>query len=316
MIKRPWRLCAALLAKAVLLGVLSLAASYFPAPAPAVAAQDDVEYNGKLYCTVMFPLSLDYPGTIEKVLVAPGDQVKAGQVLARYRLKDEAALGILGYLDMGRVTATELSIAGNDEDALKIREEYAAARRLSAAQIGSAEHLNRLQQNLELLRKQKALLERRLESDKRDLLMRRKVIKDKLGVAVEGNNIPEYGELRSPQAGEALLIDPSLREGMLLHGPLHSAVTLARTNPMEVRTQVFESEIPRLKVGGKAVVRVVSLDERKYDGVITRIDRSPGSMSVESPSYYNVHVEIANDDGKLRPGFKALVRFVPESKGQ
>ncbi len=313
MSKTFWRLCVALPAAAVLLGALAMPV-FFSLPARA-QRQDDVEYNGKVYCTVMFPIFLEYPGTVEKVLVTPGDQVAAGQVLARWRLKDEAALSILNYLDMGRITTTEISLTKNGNDLLALREEYAAAKRLSAAQVGSTDRLGYMQQNLELLRKQKALLERQLESDKRDLLMRRKVVQDKLGVAVEGNGIPEYGELRSPQVGEVLLIDPNLREGMLLTGPIN-AVTLARTNPMEVRTQVFEAEIPRLEVGGKAVVKVVSLEERTYDGVISLIDRSPGSMAVESPSYYNVHVEIPNNDGKLRPGFKVLVRFVSESKAQ
>jgi multidrug efflux pump subunit AcrA (membrane-fusion protein) len=310
MLKMPRRLWSALLVKAALLGTLALYAL-----APRAHAAENLEYNGKLYCPVEYTLHVEYPGVVEEVLATPGDRVREGQVLARYRLKPDAALSILGYLDRERIRATESTLMNSTISILEQEEEYAAARRLSSVQMGSAERLGRLRKTLNLTRQQKVLTENKLKDDKESFRLRQAVIKEKLGVAVEEDATPEFGELLSPKAGEVLLMDPSLREGMVLHGPLMYAVTLAGTNPMEVRTQVYEAEIPSLRLDGKAEVKVMSLDERVYEGRITFIDHSPGAIAVETPSYYTVRLEIPNDDGALRPGFKVVVRFVQDKEG-
>ena len=279
---------------------------------PAAAEDDDAGHTGKVFSPVSHSISLDYAGAIEDVLVSPGDKVRAGQALARYRLKDETVLNILTYLNLQQtILNTQVEIAKTEQEAVTAREEYEAARRLSAAQMGSAERLNRLKKTLDLLQRQKTLLAQRMEADKKALQAKREIVKRKLGKAVEGTDVPEYGELLTPLAGEVVYVNPSLRTGMLLDA-LPSAVTVAQTNPMEVRTRVFEADVPELRIGGKAKVRIVSLDNRAYDGVITSIDRSPEDMAVDRPSYYGVRVEIPNDDGKLRAGFKATVDFVKE----
>ena len=310
MLKTPRRLWPALLTRVALVGTFAVYAL-----APRALAAEDLEYNGKLYCPVVYTLHVEYPGVVEKVLATAGDQVREGQVLARYRLKPDAALSILGYLNRERVRATGAALMNFTISILAQKEEYAAARRLSSIQMGSAERLGRLRKNLDLTRRQKALTEERLKDDKEDYRLRQEGIREKLGVAVDEGATPEFGELLSPRAGEVLLMDPSLREGMVLHWPLMNAVTLAKTNPMEVRTQVFEAEIPSLRMGGKAEVKVISLDERVYEGRITFIDHSPGAIAVETPSYYTVRLEIPNDDGALRPGFKAVVRFAQDKEG-
>ena len=279
---------------------------------PAAAEDDDAGHTGKVFSPVLYNISLEYAGAVEEVLVSPGDKVRAGQVLARYRLKDETVLNILTYLNLQQtVLNTQVEIAKAEKEAVTTREEYEAAKRLSAAQMGSAERLNRLKKTLDLLQRQKTLLTQSMEIDKKALQARREIVKRKLGKAVEGSDVPEYGELLTPLAGEVVYVNPSLRKGMILDS-LPFAATVAQTNPMEVRTRVFEADVPELRIGGKAKVRIVSLDSRAYDGVITSIDRSPEDMAVDRPSYYGVRVEIPNADGKLRAGFKATVDFVKE----
>lgn len=304
-----WRYFAATPLKGLLLGFFAALWMFCP---PAAAAEEDAGHTGKIFSPVLYSVSLEYAGTIEEVLVAPGDKVQAGQVLARYRLKDDTVLNILTYLELQQtILNTQIEIARVEKEALTVREDYETARRLSAAHMGSAERLNRLRKTLDLLQRQKNLHAQGMEINKKTLQARRAIVKRKLGKAVEDTDIPEYGELISPLAGEVVYVHPSLRKGMILDS-LASAVTVARTNPMEVRTRVFEAEIPGLRIGGKAKVKVLSLDSRTYDGVITSIDRSPEDTAVDRPSYYGVRIEIPNDDGKLRAGFKTVVEFVPE----
>ena len=294
--------------RALVMACLFIAAGFF---VPASAGAEDAGHNGKVFCPIIYAIPLEYAGTIEDVLVRPGDKVEKGQALARYRLKDESTLAIMDYLDMSRtIFNTELSIINTEKEVLDVREQHDTARRLSAAQMGSAEHLKRLQSTLTLLRKQKELLLQRLDADKKNLEVRKATVARKLGLPVEVGSIPGHGELQTPLSGEVMLVDAELRRGMLVNN-LPAAVTVAQTNPMEVRTRVFEAEIPGLRVGGKAEVEVISLDGRKYEGTITHIDRSSDDMHVDRPSYYGVRVSIPNDDGKLRPGFKTVVIFAP-----
>jgi multidrug efflux pump subunit AcrA (membrane-fusion protein) len=281
---------------------------------PAAAAEEDAGHTGKVFCPVIHNIPFEYAGMLEEVLVSPGDRVTKGQVLARYRLKEETVLDILSYLDLRRsIIGTKIELIRNDREIATVREEYEGVRRLSVAQMGSADRLNRLKNTLALLNRQGALLQEREQMEMRTLAARRRVVERKLGKSVEDENVPEYGELRSPLDGEVVLVHPSLRKGMILD-PFSHAISVARTHPMEVRTRVYEADVPDLRIGGKAVVRIPSLDDLACDGVITYIDRSPEDMTVGRPSYYGVRVEIGNEDGRLRAGFKATVHFTPEAK--
>ena len=305
----PLRRVAAVSAVRLLLGC---AVALWAFCQPAVAEDSEAGHTGKLFCPVEYSIALEYAGTIEEVLVAPGDKVRAGQALARYRLKDETVLEILTYLELQQaILNTQVEISKTEKEILSVKEEYEGARRLSAAQMGSAERLNRLKKTLDQLQRQKTLRTQGMEIDKKALQAKRAIVKRKLGKAVEGSDVPEYGELISPLAGEVLFVSPLLRKGMILNS-LPVAVTVGQTDPMEVRTRVFESDVPGLRIGGKAKVTVLSLDNRAYDGVITSIDRRPEDTAVDRPSYYGVRVEVPNADGKLRAGFKTTVDFVPE----
>ncbi|MDR2605505.1 MAG: efflux RND transporter periplasmic adaptor subunit [Desulfovibrio sp.] len=283
------------------------------APQRAHAFDEDAGHNGKIFATVMYNVPLEYAGTVTEVLVRPGDKVKEGQPLIRFKLKDESILAILQYLSLDRtIINTQISLADNEIRITDLNKEYESAKRLSAAQMGSADLLRTLKHNVEQLRDKSRLLAGLMKIDKNELDNRRAIVERKLGVSMQDGNVPESGELLSPMEGEVLLVDPSLRAGGIVPA-LPAAVTIGRTNPVEVRTRVFEAEIPGLRIGGKATVQVVSLDGVRA-GVVSHIDRYPDDMNVDRPSYYNVRIELPNDDDLLRPGFKTVVKFIPEDK--
>jgi multidrug efflux pump subunit AcrA (membrane-fusion protein) len=284
------------------------------APPRARSFDEDAGHNGKIFATVMYKVPLEYAGTVTEVLVRPGDKVEEGRPLIRFKLKDESILEILQYLSLDRtVINTQISLADNEIRITDLDKEYESAKRLSAARMGSADLLRTLKHNVEQLRDKSRLLAALMKIDKNELGNRRAIVGRKLGVPVEEDgNVPESGELLSPMEGEVLLVDPSLRAGSIVPA-LPDAVTIGRTNPVEVRTRVFEAEIPGLRIGGKATVQVVSLDG-VHAGTVSHIDRYPDDMNVDRPSYYNVRIELPNDEGILRPGFKTIVKFIPEDK--
>jgi multidrug efflux pump subunit AcrA (membrane-fusion protein) len=283
------------------------------APPRAQAFDEDAGHNGKIFATVMYNVPLEYAGTVTEVLIQPGDKVKEGQSLIRFNLKDESILAILLYLSLDRtIINTQISLADNEIRITDLNKEYQSAKRLSAARMGSDDLLRTLKHNVEQLRDKSRLLAALMKIDKNELDNRQAIVGRKLGVPVKDGNVPESGELLSPMEGEVLLVDPALRAGGIVPA-LPAAVTIGRTNPVEVRTRVFEAEIPGLRIGGKATVQVVSLDG-VHAGVVSHIDRYPDDMNVDRPSYYNVRIELPNDAGILRPGFKAVVKFIAEDK--
>ncbi|MDR2488291.1 MAG: efflux RND transporter periplasmic adaptor subunit [Desulfovibrio sp.] len=305
------RSCAVPLLGSVLLGCAII---FSPLCPPALAEQEKAGHTGKVFCPVIYHIPFEYAGTIEEVLVSPGDKVREGQILARYRLGDETLLNIMTYLELWRVVLnTQIEIVQNDRETEDVKEEYDAARRLSAARMGSTERLNRLENTLALLHRKKGLLTQRLVFDQNVLQARKEVVRRKLGKDVASLEIPEYGELRSPLDGEVVLVNPALRKGMILEA-FSPAITVAQTHPMEIRTRVYESDVPELRIGGKAVVTIPSLGNFTCDGVITYIDRSSEDMTVGRPSYYGVRVEIGNEAGRLRAGFQATVNFETDAK--
>lgn len=292
----------------------ALLAAVLLVPCFPALADEDAGHNGKVYCPLTFDLHMEYTGTIEDVYVVPGDKVEKGQALARYRLRDDAVLEIASSLDLNRaISSYHQLLTENNVKLYAMEEEYAASRRLSAAQMGSAERQQSLRKSVEILRRHSEVLSTRIAQEKKLFAQQQQTVKRRLGVLLDFGEMPEYGIIESTVAGEVLTVHPSLRKGMILT-PLGSAITLGQTNPMEVRTRVFEADIPHIRVGGKARVKILSLDEREYEGLITSISRSSSDMDVDRPSYYAVRLDIPNDDGKLRSGFKAVVHFVKDSQ--
>ncbi|MDL2216983.1 HlyD family efflux transporter periplasmic adaptor subunit [Desulfovibrio sp. OttesenSCG-928-M14] len=296
--------------------LISLLSAVLLFPCFLARADEDAGHNGKVYCPLTFDLHMEYVGTIEDVYVVPGDRVEKGQVLARYLLRDDSIMDISTYLDLNRaIYGYHQSLTDNNVKLYSLEEEYTVSRRLSGAQMGSAERQQSLRKQVEILRKHSEVLSERIAQEEKHFQQRQQTVKRRLGVELDFGEVPEYGIIESTVAGEVLTVHPALRKGMILT-TLHSAITLGQTNPMEVRTRVFEADIPHIKVGGKARVIILSLDEREYEGIITSISRSSSDMDVDRPSYYAVRLDIPNDNGELRAGFKAVVHFVKDSNVQ
>jgi multidrug efflux pump subunit AcrA (membrane-fusion protein) len=283
-------------------------------PLPAQAFDEDAGHNGKIFATMIYNVPLEYAGTVTEMLIRPGDKVKEGQPLIRFKLKDEAILEIMQYLSLRKtIINTQVNVVDNEIRITDLEKEYASAKRLSAARMGSDDLFKTLKHNVKQVRDKSHLLTELLRIYKNELGSRIAIVERKLGLPFkEGCTVPAHGELLCPMEGEVLLVASSLRAGGIVSA-MSKAVTIGCTNPVEVRTRVFEAEIPNLRVGGKAIVQVVARDD-VYTGVVSHIDRYPDDMNVDHPSYYNVRIELPNEDGILRLGFKAVVKFISEDK--
>ena len=61
---------------------------------PPSSGESEIIFNGKLFCSLKRRVDLPFKGVITSLRVQSGQQVKAGEVLATYRLAPEALMAI------------------------------------------------------------------------------------------------------------------------------------------------------------------------------------------------------------------------------
>ncbi len=83
-------------------------------------------------------------------------------------------------------------------------------------------------------------------------------------------------------------------------------VTVVQDDPLRLRMDVPESELPRLGIGTRVVVAVAAYPGRTFEGLVRRIGASVRAQSRTLP----VEAEVPNDKGELRPGMFARASVV------
>ncbi len=83
-------------------------------------------------------------------------------------------------------------------------------------------------------------------------------------------------------------------------------VTVVQDNPLRLRLDVPEGDLPRLGLGSRVVVAVAAYPGRTFEGVVKRVGASLRAQSRTLP----VEAEVQNDKGELRPGFFARASVV------
>ncbi len=89
-----------------------------------------------------------------------------------------------------------------------------------------------------------------------------------------------------------------------------AVVTLVDFSKVRIEAAIPEPEVPFLKPGQAAEIKIEELPDRSFPGEVTRIAYSLDDATKTMP----VEIELANPDGALRPGMFATVRIVVEKK--
>ena len=114
--------------------------------------------------------------------------------------------------------------------------------------------------------------------------------------------------LKSPISGYVLSASQAVNPNQLL--PAGSfPFQVGQIDPVIIRVPVYETDLKNLKVGDKAEIEIPSLNNQRFDGVVTEIAWASTDMNVGNPSYYTVEITVPNKDFLMKPGFKAIARF-------
>jgi HlyD family secretion protein len=276
-----------------------------------------VNASGKIYPEIEVKVSPDISGEITELNVQEGDTVKKGQVLARifadiYNIqRNQAASGVAQSQAQVSTSQAQVSNSQAALDALK-------------AQLEQAERTYNMQKQLfddkVISRNEFNVAESNFRSSKANY-----------NAAVQGIRGGQAGvqsaraSAQSAQAnlqkankdlGRTVIIAPtdgvisllSVKKGEKVAGNSFNVGTemmrIADMAKIEVRVDVGENDIPKVKLGDSAVIDVDAYSNRKFKGIVTQIASSNNGAAGQSA--------LSNTTNDVTQ-YKVYIRLLPES---
>jgi len=228
------------------------------------------------------------PGRAMKVLAFLGDQVKEGQTLA-----------LLDSLELGERRAAFLQAKANLAVA---RRNLERERRLFDKGISSQKEYLEAKGTFE---RDDAAYRAALEALR--LLGLSDPMIDRLAWGPRGEPL-SYFPMTAPVEG--IVIDQHITTGELI-GPEDRPYTIADLTTVWVVLDIFEKDIGRVRLGARARVSVDAYPSEVFQGKVTYIssELDPETRTARA------RVEIANQEGRLRPGMFATARLTVVEEG-
>jgi HlyD family secretion protein len=290
---------------------------------------ETVNASGKVYPEVEVKISPDVSGEIVELTVNEGDSVRKGQVLARI------------YADILN--------SQRDQVAAGVNQQQAQVRN-SSAQLGALKAT--LDQAETQYNRQKKLLDEkvisRLEFEQAEQAYRS--AKANYSAANEGVKSVEAGVqsvqaqlnrankdisrtvITSPMDGVISLL--AIKKGERVAGNSFNVGTemmrVADMRSIEVRVDVGENDIPKVKLGDTAIVEVDAYTSRKFKGIVYKIANPStgsnlgGAAASAEVTNYKVHIRLLPDSYKdligngrsfpFRPGMTASADIQTKSR--
>jgi multidrug efflux pump subunit AcrA (membrane-fusion protein) len=278
-------------------------------PQPNLApSESEITFTGKLFSSLKRRVDLPFKGIITQLLVKSGQQVKAGAVLAKYRLTPESRLAIRQRLAPPQLVDTEVRLSEVERGLAPLNNKRKELAQLVQKELAPPEGLKQANREYELLAKEQRTLQERLRQDRQTLQLDQAFLREQLGESIQDGQIPQEAALRAPIDGYVLSISPELRPGAEMP-PTPGVFQVGVMDPMLVRAQAFEIEALQIAPGEAAEVSLESLPGRKFAAQVSRISWSTVSPSLDAPSYYDVELKVPNPDLVLKEGLKARIVF-------
>jgi cobalt-zinc-cadmium efflux system membrane fusion protein len=227
------------------------------------------------------------PGRVHRVPAKLGDRVTAGQVLA-----------VIDSIELGQAKAAYLVARASEEVA---RENHEREQRLHDARISSEK---------EMLEARAAFVEAAASRESAHETLHLYGLSD-AEIATLRTGAPESSLLtvRAPFAGQ--VVEKHVTVGELVT-PEHNLFTIADLARVWIWIDVYERDLAAVHLGDGVVLEVTPYPGRTFSGTVTYI--SP--RVADDTRTIRARIEVANDDGLLRPGMFARVKLTdPHAAG-
>lgn len=262
-----------------------------------------VNASGKIYPEVEVKISPDISGEITELTVQEGDTVKKGQVLARiyadiYNIqRNQAASGV--EQSQAQVANSQAAI-----DALKAQMEQAQRtfdmqKKLFDDKVISRNEFNVADANLKSAKANYNAALQGIRGGQASVKSARENL-------AKANTDLSRTEITAPMDGVVSLL--SVKKGEKVAGNSFNVGTemlrIADMSKIEIRVDVGENDIPKVKLGDTALIEVDAYSDRKFKGFVTQIASSNnGAASINA---------LANTSTDVTQ-YKVYIRLLPSS---
>jgi multidrug efflux pump subunit AcrA (membrane-fusion protein) len=270
----------------------------------------DIVLQGKLHCSLRRQVVMPYRGVITSLDFRPGQTVKKGQVLARYKLAADAAQQLQKQLAAPQIKDMELALANLDKTMVPLEAKRAETESLVKDNMAPSQGLVQIEKAIQLQKQSRKAAEKRLKLERRLLVESKAYVKDLLGGSLNPLAGSEDASITAPIAGQVVSIQSDLREGLEL-GAGAPAFIIGVMDPMVIHAEIHESDIVNVNLGDRAEVTMESVANRTFEATVNRFSLTPRAPGVAEPSYYDIEFTIPNSDYVLKEGFKGEIVFQP-----
>lgn len=245
-------------------------------------------------------------GTIAAILVAEGDEVKKGDVIARlddldYQDQYQLALAKLQTAqeqDFTSLLDSDLKIKSTEAELERLRDEYREMEAIPDAypaqdlKMKKYELDNKETDYNNLLKKYELQKAPGLSQDELQLKMARENLEDII--------------LYAPVSGVVLGLANKVGESLTDETDF---ATVHENNVVKAVTNVIEYDIGQIRAGQKVYVTVEAVPDKKFEGEVIKVDALPTADSGGLVNY-SVEVKITDPGPEVKDGMTCAVSFV------
>ncbi|MEO8719995.1 MAG: efflux RND transporter periplasmic adaptor subunit [Ginsengibacter sp.] len=264
---------------------------------------ETVNASGKIYPEVEVKLSPDISGEIVELSVAEGDSVKKGEVLAKiygdiYVTQRDQAAAIVNQ-QVAQMANAQASLGALEAQLDQAKKTYDMQRQLYEQKVISRNEFNTADAAYKT-----ALAN--LNAAKAGIKGSGAAVQSARAALQKANKDISLATLRAPMDGIVSLL--SVKPGERVVGSSMMAGTemmrIADMSKIEVRVDVGENDVPKVRLGDSAVIEVDAYNNRKFSGVVTQIASSNNGAAVAN-AMSNTSTDVTN--------YKVYIRLNPDS---
>ncbi|HRF27305.1 MAG TPA: efflux RND transporter periplasmic adaptor subunit [Ferruginibacter sp.] len=262
-----------------------------------------VNASGKVYPEVEVKVSPDISGEITELTVQEGDTVKKGQLLVRiyadiYSTQRDQAASVVAQ-SQAQVANSEAAAEALKAQMEQAQKTYDMQRRLFNDKVISQNEFNTAEA---AYKSAKANYKAGIEG----IRSGQAGVQSARASLERANKDLGRTAVLAPMDGVVSLL--SVKKGERVVGSNMMAGTemlrIADMSKIEVRVDVGENDIPKVKVGDSASVEVDAYTDRKFKGIVTQIASSNNGAATQS-SLANTSTDVTQ--------YKVYIRLLPES---
>ncbi len=288
---------------------------------------ETVNASGKVYPEIEVKVSPDISGEIVQLNVSEGDSVRKGQILARIYAdiyltqRDQVVAGVnQSKAQLSNSTASLVGLKAMLDNAKVI---YDRQKKLLADKVISRSEFEQAEQNYRTAEASYTAAREGLKSGEAS-------IQNAQAQLSKADKDLSRTVITSPMDGMISLMN--VKKGERVAGNSFNVGTemmrVADMRSIEVRVDVGENDIPKVKLGDTAVVEVDAYTNRKFKGLVYKIANPNTGANTSSSSAevtnYKVHIRLlpssyadllsANKGFPFRPGMSASADIQTKTK--